>query len=303
MILYSCSDDSGLVGTRYVDDLFGEVDEIFDVKYGENAGLIGTTRDLTLTVFQPQGDVETSRPALVLAHGGAFVSGTKLSIRELCEAYAKKGYVAITIDYRLINDPSVNDSVAFSEGVVLTLGDMKAAIRFIRNDAQTVNTYGIDPDMIFAGGVSAGAVMANHVGFMDETDDIPDYLLEHINTHGGFEGNSNDIDVSSEVSGVISFSGSLFREDWIDSNDPPVFFVHEELDPIVPCGYEASDVFPFAILAHGACNLHDKAQDIGIESEFIFFDGLDTHVEYLQDENAESVINSSAEFLASIIAN
>ena len=302
LFFYSCSDDPEISSTRYVDDIFTDVLETSNVQYGENQSLIGIDKNLFLTVYEPEGDILDRRPAIVLAHGGAFISGSKGSLEELCVSYAKKGFVAITIDYRLIDDRFISDIEGFSEGVVLALGDMKAAIRFIRNDAQTVNTYGIDPDVIFAGGVSAGAIMANHIGFLEETDEIPDYLLAHINNHGGFEGNTNDLNVSSEVSGIVSFSGSLFLEDWIDADEPPIFMVHEELDPIVPCGFDTSDAFPFDIFGYGGCSLSDKAQEVGVKSELIFYDGVEAHVDYLQNDDSEAVINSSAQFLAEIIS-
>lgn len=304
VLLSSCGDDDGIaLDNRYVESVFTTVVETENVKYGENAGLAGSSRDLFMNIFEPADDPLDMRPAIVLAHGGAFVSGTRFRIRDLCEEYARRGFVAVTIDYRLINDITVDDSIAFSEGVVLTLGDMKAAIRFIRDNAENENTYRIDPSMIFAGGVSAGAVMANHVGFLDETDEIPDYLQNHINTHGGFEGNSNSVTSSSEVSGIISFSGSLFRTDWIQAGDPPVFIVHEELDPIVPCGFDSSDAFPFEIFASGGCSISERADEVGVSSQFILFEGADAHVGYLQDDNADAMIDASAEFLAAIIAD
>ncbi|MEP5612389.1 MAG: alpha/beta hydrolase [Cyclobacteriaceae bacterium] len=302
-LLFSCSEDDGLSGTRFVDDIFADVDLTFDIKYGSNAALVGVSQDLYLDVYEPMGDSEVNRPLIVMAHGGSFVTGTKTSIRDLCKAYARKGYVVASIGYRLINDPSVNDSIAFSEGVVLTIGDMKAAIRYLRNDALTENNFNVNPNLIFAGGVSAGAIIANHIAYLDETDAVPDYLQDHIDTHGGLEGNTNDIDVSSEVIGVLSFSGSLFRENWITSEDPPIFMVHEEFDQIVPCNYEASDVFPFPILAYGACELKPAFEAANVLNEFIFIEGSTSHVGYFQelDADAQDIIDSSATFLSSIL--
>ncbi|MEP5105261.1 MAG: alpha/beta hydrolase, partial [Ekhidna sp.] len=210
VIFFGCSDDDSLSG-RYVQDVFADAEISFDIKYGEGAALVGPVNDLYLDVYEPKGDNETNRPLLLLAHGGAFVSGTKNAIKDLCIAYAKKGYVVATMQYRLINDPSIldKDSVAYAEAVVLTLSDMRGAIRYLRSDAQNANTYGIDPNMIIIGGVSAGAVMSMNVGFLDEDDkNYPQYLKDIQAESGGFEGNTNDINVSSEVQGMIAFSGS-----------------------------------------------------------------------------------------------
>ena len=299
---FGCSDDDGPSGTRYVDDLYSEVNTTLDIKYGANAALVGTSQDLYLDVYEPAGDSESNRSLLLLAHGGAFVTGTKTQIRDLCIAYAKKGYVVASMGYRLINDQTISDSVAYSEGVVLTLADMRAAIRFMRNDALNDNTYNIDPNMIIIGGVSAGAVMAMNVGFYDQNDPAtPDYLQEHLDNNGGFEGDSNDINVSSEVQGIISFSGSLFRDKWIDSNDPPIFMVHDENDPVVPCRYEDTNVVPFPILAYGACAIQDALAAANIASELVLISGSDGHVSYLGTDGDQEIIDLSAEFISQII--
>ena len=183
---------------------------------------------------------------------------------------------------------------------------MKGAIRFLRNDALNgSNAYGIDSDQMFAGGISAGAILANHVGMLDENDPaIPDYLQAHIDNNGGFEGDTNDLTVSSEVSGVLSFSGSLLRSQWIDSNDPPIFMVHEEFDPVVPCEYEASNLFPFDILAYGSCSLQSQIENAGIVNEFVFYAGSDAHVGYFQGDDSDAqheLIVRSAKFLSAIV--
>lgn len=317
VFVLSCSQDDGISGTRFVDDVFAEADITFDVNYGANKGLAGVSSDLYLDIYEPAGDGGKRRPTIVLAHGGAFVSGTKTQLREMCEAYARKGYVVASIGYRLINDPgllerdSVDFTLGFTEAVVMAIGDMRAAIRYLRNDALNGNNYGIDPEMMFAGGVSAGAVMANHVGYWDESESIPDYMQDILDDNGGFEGNTNSVNQSSEVKGVISFSGSLFDENWMDASDPAAYFVHEELDPVVPCGYQGSSLFPYLVFAYGACELSSKASELAIINDFVLLEGVSTHVGYLGNENPDTssdlyinqYVEASAEFLAGIIAN
>ncbi|MEP0987013.1 alpha/beta hydrolase [Ekhidna sp.] len=307
VIFFGCSDDDSLSG-RYVQDVFADAEISFDIKYGEGAALVGPVNDLYLDVYEPKGDNETNRPLLLLAHGGAFVSGTKNAIKDLCIAYAKKGYVVATMQYRLINDPSIldKDSVAYAEAVVLTLSDMRGAIRYLRSDAQNANTYGIDPNMIIIGGVSAGAVMSMNVGFLDEDDkNYPQYLKDIQAESGGFEGNTNDINVSSEVQGMIAFSGSVFRDTWIDSNDPPIFMVHDEEDEVVPCNYQDTNVVPFPLFAYGSCSIVDALAEAGVAYEFVSLPGEtnppNNHVTYLGEDQAQALIDQSAEFISKIV--
>lgn len=304
-MLFGCGgdDDTGLSG-RYVEDVFSDVDVTLEVKYGENAALVGGVRSLTMDIYEPSGDTEVNRPLLLLAHGGAFIQGTKTQLKDMATTYAKKGYVVASMAYRLINDPSIlnADSVAYAEGVVLTLADMRAAIRYMRNDALTENNYGIDPNMIIIGGVSAGAVMSMNVGFLDEDDrNYPPYLKEIQAQYGGFEGDTNDLTVSSEVQGIISYSGSVFRDVWIEESDPPIFMVHDELDPVVPCPYEDTNVVPFPLFAYGSCAIVDALDAAGIAYEFLLLPGSDGHVSYLGGDQGKEIIDQSAVFINKIL--
>src|SRR5436190_16698936 len=40
-------------------------------------------------------------PAVVLVHGGGFVDGSRQDLAAVAEAFARRGYVAVTIDYQL----------------------------------------------------------------------------------------------------------------------------------------------------------------------------------------------------------
>lgn len=309
-VFVGCSDDDSALSGRYVQDVFSEVDITFDIKYGEGAALVGPVNDLYLDVYEPKGDNETNRPLLLLAHGGAFIGGNKGQIRGLCEAYAKKGYVVVSMQYRLINDLDIlnKDSVAYAEGVVLTLSDMRGAIRFMRNDAENANTYGVDPNMIIIGGVSAGAVMSMNVGFLDEDDtNYPEYLKELQAQEGGFEGNTNNISASSEVQGIISFSGSVFRDAWIDSNDPPIYMVHDALDEVVPCNYQDTNVVPFPLFAYGSCAITAELESNDVSYEYVEIPGEtnppNNHVTYLGDDQAQRFVDESAEFVNKIITD
>lgn len=307
-VFFGCRDDDNALSGRYVEDVFSDADITLDIKYGAGAALVGSVSDLYIDVYEPKGDNETNRPLLLLAHGGAFVSGTKTSIRDLCISYAKKGYVVASMQYRLINDLSIlnKDSVAYAEAVVLTLSDMRGAIRFMRNDALNANTFGINPDMIIIGGVSAGAVMSMNVGFLDENDNgYPEYLKEIQAENGGFEGNTNDINASSEVQGIISYSGSVLRVVWIDSNDPPIFMVHDELDEVVPCNYQDTNVVPFPLFAYGSCSIVDALDGAGVPYEFVSIPGEtnppNNHVTYFGDDQGQELVDQSAEFINKIL--
>ncbi len=97
-----------------------------DVVYGK--GMVGATstkpyyRDLKLDIYRPiaNGKPVAGRPAVVLAFGGAFLRGSKGTMRfeedgasdssmgDWCQTLAAAGYVCLSIEYRLMpEDPAL----------------------------------------------------------------------------------------------------------------------------------------------------------------------------------------------------
>lgn len=54
-------------------------------------------------------------------------------MHDLCTAYARRGFVAATIDYRKLPGGTILDSVNAVEAIVRTMQDMKAAVRIFRS--------------------------------------------------------------------------------------------------------------------------------------------------------------------------
>ena len=249
---------AGCDGQRYLLDKFATTTTT-TVKYGNNAtptypSLPSFNVDLSMDIVQPVGDTLSKRPVIVWAFGGGFVSGTRQDMLGLCEAYAKKGYVGVTIDYRLWSFfvGGFPDSTQITPVIIGAMHDMKGAIRWLRNSAANGNPYKIDVNNIIAGGISAGAITAMLVGHTDSTDPIRADIRAIIAARGGFEGTTNNLTTSSAVKGVISMSGALPRREWINAGDPPFAACHGTNDPTVAYGYGAN-VYGFYGDGDGTC--------------------------------------------------
>lgn len=120
----------------------GEV--LHDVAYDERFG-DATTMDIHL----PEA-ADAPRPAIMLIHGGAWEYGDKSSYTEAAERYAAAGYVAATINYRLL--PARYPA---------NIQDCLCALAFLRANAAE---YGVDPDRIAVSGYSAGGHLSALVG-------------------------------------------------------------------------------------------------------------------------------------------
>ena len=265
--------------------------------------LAGNQQDLFLDIYEPAGDNATGRPAIVLAFGGSFIAGRREDMSWLCEAYAKMGYVAVTIDYRLYDLPIIPlpTEEELTDVVVKAISDMKAAVRFLREDAATNNQFRVDPELIFVGGISAGAITAAHTAALDSTDVIAMELLDAIELNGGFSGNSSDnFQYSDEVAGFINFSGALSDALFIDSEDPPFYSVHEEFDQTVPYGKGFANVFGFDLFyLEGSQIMHEVADSVGVKNVLDAIEGSTEHVGYFYglSPSPEVYIQASASFV------
>lgn len=209
---------AGNGATPFLDPLF-ELKKIENITYG-TAKSGEATMPMLLDVYQPVATAKLPKklPAMILAFGGGWKKGSKDTkyIRDLCGYYAERGYVAISIQYRIEKDnppalpgpaPSPETSDLFRL-MNAAFQDTCDAIRWVRKNA---DQYAIDPNRIAIGGVSAGAFNSLSAAFCDATITGPD----------------------AKVAAVISLMGTI-AANHIDAGDPPVFIAHGTSDNVAP---------------------------------------------------------------------
>lgn len=115
----------------------------------------GQERAWKLDLVMPKERGDTPRPGIVFIHGGGWRSGDKRTGSFLNGAieYAKKGYVCITINYRLLDEAPFPACVE----------DVKNAVRWFRASAEK---YNLDPQRIGGYGNSAGAHLVSMLGLV-----------------------------------------------------------------------------------------------------------------------------------------
>lgn len=268
-------------GVRYREFVFSEFTEFENIVYGSNFDMNGTMQELLLDVYMPFGDSETERPLVILAHGGSFMFGSKdeNDVVPLAEDLVRMGYVVASMNYRLgIPLFPLDFEVPATEAVVRGFHDMKAAIRFFRKDiAENGNVYGVDTERIYVGGVSAGGFIALHNGYMNDEENLPDYLdYTEAGLGGGIEGESGNLGYSSAISGVVNICGAIKDTAYMEADDPPLLSFHGTEDTVVPYG---SDIlylltaFPVTDV-DGSASVAEKADELGIENCFEIHEGL-----------------------------
>ncbi|NNM30201.1 MAG: sulfatase-like hydrolase/transferase [Akkermansiaceae bacterium] len=100
------------------------------------------TRTLELDLYRP-ADADEPLPGIVCIHGGGWFKGDRTSHGKVAMALADRGFVAVTISYRLSGEAPFPAAIH----------DCKAAVRWMRAHAAR---FGVDPDRIGATGLSAG---------------------------------------------------------------------------------------------------------------------------------------------------
>lgn len=290
---------------RYRVDVFENVTVTNDVMYGIDNTIGGNEVELYMDIYEPEGDAEVERPVIVLAFGGSFINGTRGDISGLCTRFARKGYVAVSIDYRLYDKALIPlpTEREMQDVVIRAIKDMKTAIRFLDDDARAENTYGVDMDWLYLGGVSSGGITAAHCAILDSTDAFSESLQGYINQHAPIYG-ITDTDESIKIRGVLNYSGGLRQVDWIDAGDPPFISFHDDGDPTVPYKGGYAQIFGQNIIyLNGSFALDSVAQQVGVRSQLITFP-RDAHVSYFFDEEEiVDVVNQSAFFMYEMICS
>ncbi len=148
----------------------------------ETPGLIYArygSRSMELDLFSPQG--RGPFPAVILVHGGAWITGNHKMENPFAMELARRGYVAATVEYRLSNEAKYPAQIH----------DLKASIRWLRANAKR---YQIDPRRIAAIGASAGGHLVA--------------LLGVTNGMSKFEGDGGNLKASSVVQSVVDIDGT-----------------------------------------------------------------------------------------------
>ena len=219
-------------GGRFYQPKFPTVTVTSGVAYGSATTAFSTTQTLLMDIYQPVGDAAAERPVIIFAHQGGFFFGARDEqyMVDVCTRFAKLGYVTASIDYRL--GFASFDTTAVSKAALRGMQDMRAAVRFFRQDAAGANIYRASPSRVVVGGASAGAFMALEVGYLNKVSEVPSDV--DIAALGGIEGQSGNPGYSSLPLAVLNLSGATNPPSIIEAGNPPLYSAHGTADRVVP---------------------------------------------------------------------
>ena len=220
---------------------------------------------LLVDIYRPDEQKGSEKyPAVILVHGGGWQSGDRTagSMEALGRALADAGFVAFSIDYRLVK----KGAKGWENQYPVPIDDCRRAVRWIREHAAD---YGADATKMGAAGDSAGGHLVALLGTTDADGEPSSRVQAVVDIYGPAdltcdyskltigELNVQDlVDVFVPTPEAKRASSPLLH---IDDQTAAFLIFHGDADPIV--GVAQSRDF------------HAALQKAGRESEYIEFPG------------------------------
>ncbi len=172
---------------RYIDEVFAEVSVSKDNLYGANISIITGQPGLDslyYDVYAPVGDTMAERPVVLVLPTGTFLprgvfapTGAKDDYAnvQIATRLAQRGYVAISMDYRLGWNPVADDDVTrratILQAAYRSIQDVYSMIRFLNMTVDDLaNPLGIDTDKLTIFGVGTGGFVGFNMAVLDEPE-------------------------------------------------------------------------------------------------------------------------------------
>ena len=269
-----------------------EIDSLKNRTYGTAVNVLGKSQELFIDFYYPNNTLDTlsKRPFILLVHGGGFVGGNKESyMTNLCKEFAKRGFVAATITYRLGFDQNILGDHAVA--VYRAQQDANAALRYTLENADTLK---IDPAWIFMGGSSAGSITAlmTAYGSQQEWNQFFPMLAEKL---GPLNSSGNNFKQPFSIKAIFNNWGAVSPIVIKPEELIPMISFHGELDKVV-----SIDVSPYT--GFGSRKLHNMLNEQGICNDFTI-DPKGGHSIYRDKEGAIFRVGRAACFFKSLFCD
>lgn len=220
--------------------------------------------NVRMDIYQPDQavDAETERPLVVYLHTGNALpppingspNGTRKdsSAVEVCTRMARRGYVAVSMSYRLGWNPLAATEQErrgqLLNAIYRAIHDVRQCVRTMKADAAT---YRIDPTKVIVIGEGTGGYISLANATLDEGSElfIPKFRPDPFNPNvsyvdttlvgnlSGFNGqlalyrpNGQD----HETHFCVNLGGALADTSWLAPGDVPMVAFHTVFDPFAP---------------------------------------------------------------------
>lgn len=209
-----------------------------NVEYGHAGG-----SSLQLDASVPDGPGPF--PAVIIVHGGAWVTGDrKHSVEPLFAPLSQAGFAWFSISYRLANAAdagSIPTNILSMASLGAAVDDVRAAVTYVKKHA---GEYRIDPQRIALVGESAGAQLASMAALKPNPGGAvqavvafysPSDLVKLFQTNPRIPDSVRQA-VQGSPFGDLLFASlrDLSPVNWVERDSPPFLLIHGTHDSLVP---------------------------------------------------------------------
>ncbi len=217
--------------------------------------------NLDIHLFLPDSlDKSRKNPVMVFFSGGSWTKGNPEWAFYSCADYAKKGWVGVSVEYRLADRQGTTPFEAVK--------DARTAIRWLRENA---SQYNIDTSRIVASGNSAGGHLVLSTALANDwnesTDNLnysasPNLLIVHAAVYNlGADGNTDWVTKDRKDKNMVKKISPLHL---VRKKLPPMLIIHGTNDQAVP--YATAAVFA------------NELKKLGNDFEFHTLQGAPHHI-------------------------
>lgn len=221
--------------------------------------------NLNMDVYRAKSDVDskTDRPVVIYLHTGNFlppvINGSPCGVKTdssaivLCTEWAKRGYVAVSMEYRGGWNPLAGTEEErkgqLLNAVYRAIHDVKQGVSVIRTEAAGSNTYGMDASNITLYGEGTGGYVALGYLTLDKYTEmeLPKFInplsnKSYIDTAqvGLIDGSGGLLNLYQSpktdvtVQAVVNAGGALADTSWLNAGDAPMITFQAVRDPFAP---------------------------------------------------------------------
>lgn len=185
-----------------------QVEVLKNVEYGQAGG-----ESLKLDVYQLPAQGNALRPGVVFVHGGGWTGGDKGAWATQARDLAAKGYVAVSVNYRL----------APGYPYPANIKDVQRAVRWLRTQTAA---YHVDGTRLGAIGDSAGGHLATMLGVTDAKSDAAPFVPSRVQCVVDYYGR---MDLTLDPTGT---GGHDYRPAYIGKSKADALAAYREASPI-----------------------------------------------------------------------
>lgn len=190
----------------------------------------------------PNATASHPQPLIVWIHGGGFSAGGKEDTRAAALTYARAGYVAATVNYRLTASNMV-DTTTRLNAITQATEDVMNAIRFLKVNAAL---YHIDASRIATIGSSAGGGISliNAIEFDTLLNTVSDYTPSSSRVSAAISTGATLIDSTANTESLLTYH----------ADDSPVMLFHASPTDSVTGATWSGNVLPTRDLINASGN-------------------------------------------------